>query len=162
MNQKETDKRLLEFHQQKNHSVGKLISHIKRHFDAWAMSEFCEHGYADFKMGYMPLIMNIHPEGITNNELAKKARVSKQAMSKVVKELSEAQYIATEPDGKDKRSSLIYLTPKGKKLVLSAKERVLSLEKEYEQVLGKKGLVQFKEMLNKLIEYHDEKKSCDF
>ncbi|WP_121353866.1 MarR family winged helix-turn-helix transcriptional regulator [Flavisolibacter nicotianae] len=162
MNQKETDKRLLEFHHQKNQSVGKLISHIKRHFDAWAMSEFCEHGYADFKMGYMPLIMNIHPEGITNNELAKKARVTKQAMSKVVKELAEAHYIATEPDGKDKRSSIIYLTPKGKKLVLSAKERVLSLEKEYEQVLGKKGLAQFKEMLNKLIEYHDEKKSCDF
>lgn len=162
MTQKETDKRLLEFQKEKHLSVGKLISHLKRHFDAWAMTEFCEHGYAGFKMGYMPLIMNIHPEGITNNELAKKARVTKQAMSKVVKELTEADYITSETDGKDKRSAIIYLTPKGKRLVLSARERVRELEKEYEKVLGKKELPLFKEMLLKLIEYHDSKAACDF
>jgi DNA-binding MarR family transcriptional regulator len=162
MTQKETDKRLVEFQKEKRLSIGKLISHLKRHFDAWAMAEFAGHGYADFKMGYMPLIMNIHPEGITNNELAKKARVSKQAMSKVVKELTEADYITTETDGRDKRSAIIYLTPKGKKLVISARERVLTLEKEYEKVLGKKELVQFKEMLVRLIDYHDSKTACDF
>ena len=160
MTQKETDKRLLEFQKEKQQSIGKLISHLKRHFDAWAMTEFCGHGDADFKMGYMPL--NIHPEGITNNELAKKARVTKQAMSKVVKELTEADYIASETDGNDKRSSIIYLTPKGKKLVLSARERVLTLENEYEKVLGKKELAQFKDMLLKLIDYHDSKTACDF
>lgn len=162
MTQKETDKRLLEFHQHKHKSVGKLISHLKRHFDAWAMTEFCEHGYTDFKMGYMPLIMNIRPEGITNNELAKKARVTKQAMSKVVRELTEADYITAETDGKDKRSSIIYLTPKGKQLVLAARDRVLDLEKTYEKLLGKKELLQFKEMLFKLIDYHDSKVDCDF
>ncbi len=143
-------------------SIGKLISHLKRHFDAWALAEFAENGYEDFKMGYMPLIMNIHPEGITNNELAKKARVTKQAMSKVVKELAEADYITTEAHEQDKRSSIIFLTPKGKKLVLAARERVLDLEKEYEKVLGKKELLLFKEMLQKLITYHDEKTECDF
>lgn len=156
------DKRLQAFQEQKYKSVGKLISHIKRHFDAWAMAEIAEHGYADFKMGYMPLIMNIRPEGITNNELAKKAMVTKQAMSKVVKELTEADYITAETHGQDKRSSIIYLTPKGKKLVLAARERVLELEAAYEKILGKKELGQFKDMLHKLIEYHDARVACDF
>ena len=157
MKQTETDKKLLDFQQTKHRSIGKLISHLKRHFDAWAMAEFAAHGYHDFKIGYMPLVMNIHPQGITNNELAKKAMVSKQAMSKVVKELVEADYIHTETHGKDKRSSIIYLTMKGKKLVISAKERVMSLEKEYESVLGKRKFGEFKEMLIQLVDHHDAK-----
>ena len=77
MRQTETDKKLLAYQQSKHRSIAKLLSHLKRHFDAWAVDEFAAAGYGDFKMGYMPLIMNIHPEGITNNELAKKAKVSK-------------------------------------------------------------------------------------
>ena len=84
--------------------------------------------------------MNIHPEGTTNNELAKKARVSKQTMSNVVKELTEGNDIRSETHGQDKRSSIIYLTLKGKKLVVSVRDRVTDLESEYEKVLDKKNL----------------------
>lgn len=157
MKQTETDKRLLEFHRAKHRNIAKLIGHLRRHLDAWAVNEFTEHGYDDFKIGYMPLVMNIHPEGITNNELAKKAKVTKQAMSKVVKELTEADYIRSETHGKDKRSAIIYLTAKGKKLVLIAKDRLACLEKEYEGVLGKRKFVELKEMLTKLVEHHDAK-----
>lgn len=162
MKQSETDRKLLDYQQSKNRSIAKLLSHLKRHFDAWAMDEFAAHGYGDFKMGYMPLIMNIHPEGITNNELAKKAKVTKQAMSKVVKELTEADYITTETHGKDKRSVLIYLTAKGKKLVVTARERVMELEKEYEGLLGKRKLAELKEMLIRLVDYHDAKEGAAF
>ena len=157
MKQTEMDKRLLEFHQVKHRTIAKLVGHLRRHLDAWAMAKFTEHGYQNFKIGYMPLLMNIHPEGITNNELAKKAKVTKQAMSKVVKELTEEDYIRTEIHGKDKRSAFIYLTAKGKKLVLTAKDRLVDLEAEYEGVLGKRKFAELKEMLTKLVDHHDEK-----
>ena len=156
MKMSELDKQLLETYEQKQKSWGKLISHLKRQFDTWATAELENHGYSDFKMGYMPLLMNIHPEGITNNELAKKAKVTKQAMSKVVKELVEAGYIRTETHGQDKRSSIIYLTTKGKKLVLSARSKVFDLEKEYEAFVGKKKFEELKEWLTKIIDYHDD------
>lgn len=156
------DKQLLDYHQQKQHSMVKLINHLKRHFDAWASSELAVLGKGDFKLGYLPLIMNIHPEGITNNELAKKAMVTKQAMSKVVNELVEADYIRTETDGRDKRSAIIYLTAKGKKLVIDARTRVTALEKEYEILLGIRKFEDFKEMLKRLVEYHHAKTGCDF
>lgn len=162
MKQAELDRRLTELHEQRGPSLGKLIGHLKRHFDAWALAEFAEQGYADFKIGYMPLIMNIGPKGITNTELAKKARVTKQAISKVVRELTEAHYIQSETDGKDKRSAIIHLTPKGKKLVLAARQRVQELENEYEEVLGRKGFAELKEMLHRLIAFHDSKTDCDF
>ena len=154
---KELDKQLLEFQKGKEQSWGKILAHLKRLFDAWAIAELIKKGYDDFKMAYMPLLMNIHPEGITNNELAKKARVTKQAMSKVVKELIEYGYIKTEVHGTDKRSSIIFLTTKGKKLVLSARSRLFELENEYEQLLGKNNFHQLKQQLMKIIHYHDEK-----
>jgi DNA-binding MarR family transcriptional regulator len=108
-------------------------------------------------MSYMPLLANIKPEGITNNELARKARVTKQAMSKLVKELVSMGYVVTRQNGSDKRSIDISLTPKGKKLVLSARQRVAELEKEYEDLLGKKKFQEVKETLIRIIHYHDDK-----
>ena len=162
MKQTETDKKLLEFQQAKHRSIVKLISHLRRHYDVWVVSEFCAHGYDDFKIAYMPLLMNIHPEGITNNELAKKAKVTKQAMSKVVKELVEANYIRTETHGGDKRSSIIYLTAKGKKMVMTARDRVMMLEKEYEGLLGKRRFAELKEMLTVLVDHHESKAENGF
>jgi DNA-binding MarR family transcriptional regulator len=157
MNRKELDKHLLETQGRKERSWGKILSHLKRQFDAWAVAELLKHGFDGFKMAYMPLLMNIHPDGITNNELAKKARVTKQAMSKVVKELVELGYIGTKANGTDKRSSIIFLTGKGKRLVLSARTRVFEIEKEYESLLGKKKFEELKESLIKIIQYHDGK-----
>lgn len=153
----ELDKQLIASHTTKAKSWGKIISHLKRHFDNWAIVELANHGYADFKMAYMPLLMNIGPDGITNNELAKKAMVTKQAMSKVVKELADAGYIRTEINGTDGRSAVIQLTTQGKKLVVSSRSKVTDLELEYEQLLGKRKFADLKEMLILLIEHHDIK-----
>lgn len=155
------DKQLAETHEMKERSWGKLLAITKRYFDNWAIGELVAHGYNDFKMGYMPLLANIHPQGITNNELAKKAKVTKQAMSKVVKELVANNYIKTQTNGTDKRSAVIFLTPKGKKLVLAARYRVFELEKEYEQVIGKESLENIKEVLQKIIGYHESLEKND-
>lgn len=153
----ELDKQLMASHATKAKSWGKIISHLKRHFDAWAITELAAHGYANFKMGYMPLLMNIGPDGITNKELAKKAQVTKQAMSKVVNELTDAGYIKISTHETDKRSVVIQLTTQGKKLVVSSRSRVDSLEKEYEGTLGKRKFTELKEMLSRLIDHHNEK-----
>lgn len=156
MNSSELDKQLLASQQHKERSWVKLISVLKRQLDSWATSEVSQHGYADFKLGHMPLLMNISPEGITNTELAKKARVTKQAMSKVVSELNELGYINTVEHDKDRRSSVITLTSKGKHLVVTARQCVTNLEKEYERTFGKERFQQAKDMLLQVIAYNEE------
>ena len=68
-------------------NIGRLVNMWKRFFDDWAYEELNQLGYDYFKMAYMPFIMNISETGSTNNEIAIKAKVTKQAMSKVVVQL---------------------------------------------------------------------------
>jgi DNA-binding MarR family transcriptional regulator len=155
MNLSELDKQLLASQQYKERSWVKLISVIKRQLDSWASAEVARQGYDDFKLGHMPLLMNISPEGITNTELAKKARVTKQAMSKVVNELVDLEYIETIDHDTDKRSSVIRLTKKGKLLVVTARNCMLTLEAEYEQQFGKQEFEKTKDMLLKVMQYNE-------
>lgn len=141
----------------KQHSWGKILSYLKRQFDAWTTDQLLKNGYKNFKIAYMPVIMNIGPDGTNNNDLAKHARVSKQAMSKVLQELLQAGYIKAKTAEQDKRSMVLLLTDKGKKLVVEARLCVKSLMDEYRQEIGEKEFEQTIQVLLKIIEYNDRK-----
>jgi len=155
------DKELLASQHSRERNWVKLIFVMKRQLDAWATEAIVCQGFEDFKLGHMPLLMNISPEGITNTELAKKARVTKQAMSKVVNELLDLGYIDTIGHDTDKRSSVIRLTDKGKRLVITARKCVSKLESTYEKTFGKKSFEDAKDMLLKVIKYNEENFSQD-
>lgn len=138
-------------------NLGKLISMWKRFFDDWAYDELNAHGYAYFKMGFMPFIMNISENGSTNNEIALKAKVSKQAMSKVVKELLEHGLIRIERHDTDARASLIFLTEKGKKLIKDTKKCVSGLASEYAELLGDKNYQIMIDSMFKIVKHHESK-----
>lgn len=129
----------------------------KRFFDDWAHDELAAHGYDYFRMGYMPFIMNISEEGSTNNEIAAKAKVTKQAMSKVTKELMEHGLIRSEKHEEDGRSTIIYLTPKGKKLIVDTKRCVSALGEEYKEIVGDKNFQIMLDSMHKIVEYHESK-----
>ena len=141
----------------KAESWGKILSYLKRQFDQWATERLSQHGYKNFKMAYMPVLMNIKLEGTNNNELARNARVTKQAMSKVAKELYELGYIKTKVDPSDKRSTIFMLTERGKKLVVEARLAVKELMDEYREVFGHEEYGHTLQMLLKIIDYTDQK-----
>jgi len=153
------DQKLKDTEYIKIHSWGKILTYLKRQFDEWATERLCNEGYKTFKMVYMPVLMNIKVEGTNNNDLAKNARVTKQAMSKVAKELQELGYIKTKTDPKDKRSTIFTLTEKGKKLVIEARLAVEGLTNEYRELLGKEEFDNMVLMLEKIIVYTDQKLS---
>ena len=111
-------------------------------------------GYPDMKVGYMAFLMNIGSEGITNNDLAKKIRVTKQAMSKTSKELQALNLIELSPNPDDARSSLISLTDHGLKMVIHARIKLNELTEKYIEVIGKKKYREMLETLNKVIHIH--------
>ena len=142
-------------------SWGKILTYLKKQFDGWAIHKLSERGYKDFKMAYMPVIMNIDIEGTNNNELARRARVSKQAMSKVIKELQRSGYIASKTDANDKRSIIFMLTERGKKIVLEARLCTKDLMDEYRKVMGKNEFDDLTQKLLGLIEYNDKHLNFD-
>lgn len=155
------DKKLKETEHIKARSWGKVISNVKRQFDHWALQSLFVHGYSDFKMSHMPFIMNIAPEGTNNNDLAKRARVTKQAMSKVAKEMQELGYVEARTDDKDKRSTIFFLTEKGKKFVIAARLCVHDLTEEYRQLVGKAKFESMIDTLEAIIAYNDTKYPTD-
>jgi len=140
-----------------SHGWGKILSHLRKQFDSWALDLFAQKGYKGFKMAYMPVIMNIDKEGTRNNDLASCSKMTKQAMSKIVKELQKKGYVSAKTDPIDKRGVIFTLTKRGNDFLMGARTRVSGLMEEYRQEMGKKN---FDDIMNKLItiiEYNDKK-----
>jgi len=140
----------------KSENWGKILAVSKRQFDEWATSKLSTEGYADFKMVYMPVLMNIQPEGTNNNELASHAKVSKQAMNKVVKELLKLGYIQSKASKEDKRNTIFTLTERGKKLVIHARLAVKGLMDIYREHIGQKEFERTLKTLHQIIEFTDQ------
>ncbi len=157
MKNDELDSLLLATAARKEISWGKITIMLRRQFELWANHKLVTHGYDGFKMAYMPVLMNIGPEGITNKELAKKAIVTKQAMNKVVKELERMGYVSSDVHCDDKRCIQLTLTTKGKEFALECRQRVFKLEEEYESLLGKKRFLELKKTLLEIMAYNQEK-----
>jgi DNA-binding MarR family transcriptional regulator len=136
---------------------GKILAHLKKQFDKWAVERLALKGYKGFKMTYMPVILNIDLSGTSNNDLALRAKVTKQAMSKVIKELQKSGYISSKTDPSDKRSTIFKLTQKGEGLIKCAQESVGELMNEFRKVIGKKNYDGLLVQLIKIIEHMDKR-----
>jgi DNA-binding MarR family transcriptional regulator len=151
------DEELLATEGIKARSWGKILNHLKREFDAWAIREFRKKGHDDIKMAHVPVLMNIDVGGTTNNELAKRTKVTKQAMSKVIRELQKMSYIKAKEDKDDKRSMTLVLTEKGKKLVLNSRKRMMGFHEELHDLLGEKKFNAVTDQLLQVINYLENK-----
>src|SRR5450631_2372679 len=74
----------------------KLIYLLKRFMDEWNEKKLCRLHYPGFNHAQLPLFMSIGTTGISNNELADKLNVSKQATSKIIKELEAINMVRSE------------------------------------------------------------------
>ncbi len=122
----------------RSRSLGRLIWRLKRHIHLHVEPMLIAKGHADFKLSSLAFIANIDEHGTTNNELAKKACVSKQAMSKVVKELEEHRYVYTRPNEADARSSVIFLDERGKQLFVDLNEAMTDVRTRFDKAIGAK------------------------
>ena len=147
------DEKLQEYIAQRRNLLIRAVNLLKKEMDNRLTESLQQKGYADFKMGDMVLIANIAPEGIINNELAKKAHITKQAMSKVVKNLEASGYIVTRKHENDNRATVIFLSDKGKELVIAATESVLEIERYYAGLVGENDLGEAKDVLIRLVDF---------
>ncbi len=84
-----------------------------RYFNEWAQKQWIEDGWENIRPEHLRLISIIGIDEVNNNELAKRARVSKQAMSKMVNDLESHGFVDVEPDPNDSRASIISISNNG-------------------------------------------------
>ncbi len=135
----ETDKKSFDFDQFRyirDRSMGRLFWRLKRYMDSFMEPRLQELGYTDFKMSYLMFLANIQEQGTTNNELARKACVTKQMMSKIVGLLEEEGYIYTQKNPADSRSSIIFLNERGKELFVALRECMQEARDKFDGIVG--------------------------
>ncbi len=134
----------------------KLIYLLKRLLDEWMSKKLCRIDQPGFNSAHLPLFMSIGKTGISNNELAAKMNVSKQATSKMVKELEAINMVRSEKSADDARVVMLYFTTEGEAFYYNLKSQVADLENEYKKVAGAKNYEIAIEVMLKLVKFHED------
>lgn len=145
------DKKFLEMMDRRPRLLIRLLGLVKKDLDIRLTEKMQAAGYGDFKIGDMVLLANILPEGTINNELAKKARITKQAMSKVVKNLVSTGFIYTRKHETDNRATVICLTDKGKELLIDAYGQIEEIQQYYVSIIGEQDAEVLRDILYRLV-----------
>lgn len=135
----------------------KLVYMLKRATEDWADKQLCC-GAQCFNNAHLPMFMSIGTQGISNNALASKLNVTKQAASKVIKLLEADGLVKSEKSPTDARSVMLYLTPNGMQLFEHLKSQVTYLETKYQELVGSENYAIALEVMSKLVEFHDANK----
>ena len=134
--------------------ASRLLYLLKRLSDDWYCTELCHANLKGFNNSYIPLFMSIGTNGISNSKLAANLSITKQAASKVIKELEELELVRSEKCSTDGRSMMLYLTDEGINFYEHLRSQMLALEKEYKKVVGTKNYETAINVMLKLVEYH--------
>ncbi len=123
-----------------------------RYLNEWALSKWKEDGWDTIRPDHLRLISIISTEQLNINELSKRARVSKQAMSKMVNDLISKGFIAFETDPHDSRSKIISITKDGVEFMEYFKGCSKLVEKKFEDIIGEKKTQLLIDILEELTE----------
>lgn len=136
--------------------IFKVLYILRRYADKAASGYLSELIAGDFNITYLPYFMNIGHEGISNHDLVNKIMVTKQGVSKTVKELERLGLVYTDKSATDGRSIMIHLTDKGKGLHESVTKMANSITDQYVNLIGAKKYEQFIDTCIKISEWHEQ------
>ena len=137
--------------------IFKLLYILKRQTDKAATDYLGTLMPGDFNITFMPYFMSIGNDGISNHALVQKIMVTKQAVSKTVKELERLGLVYTGKSETDARSIMIFLTEEGKRLHAAVAQMADTTTEEYIKLIGAKKYEQFIDTCIKISEWHENR-----
>jgi MarR family transcriptional regulator for hemolysin len=107
-------------------NVGFLLAKASQRWNELIHERFAAAGFPEVRPAYGSLLIPLFEEdGLRHSELARRARLSKQTMTTMARALERDGLIERRPDPSDARATLIFLTPRARRLAPVA-ERVLA------------------------------------
>jgi DNA-binding MarR family transcriptional regulator len=100
-----------------DHNLARLIRTVERHITNQISRELQIHGYTTVSARHLQVFENLDTEGVSIINLAQRAGISKQAMSKMVKEVAHEGFVDVVTDERDNRVQLVNATEKGAALI---------------------------------------------
>ena len=118
-------------------NVGFLLAKASQRFNELLVERFAAAGFGDVRASYGSVLVPLFErDGLRLGELAAAARLSKQAMTGLVKRCEADDLVEREPDPVDGRAFNVRLTGRGRKVGAVAEEILDGLNHELARSLG--------------------------
>jgi DNA-binding MarR family transcriptional regulator len=118
-----------------DHSLAVLISILNRVVDDAVMTALAT-DFGDVTRSHGVVFEMLDPGGSRVADLARRARMSRQAMGELVEDLERLGYVERRPDPGDGRAKLVLLTDKGAAALQSGIAGVEALQARWRELLG--------------------------
>lgn len=115
----------------------RLIRLVERYTSTSIGKILEQSGYAPLTARHLQVFENLDSRGSNIVQMAQNAAISKQAMSKLVKEVAEAGFVESVTDTRDSRFVVVRLTPKGETLQQDVLSKFVIY---YDSFVGQEGI----------------------
>ncbi|HEY4427312.1 MAG TPA: MarR family transcriptional regulator [Solirubrobacteraceae bacterium] len=106
-----------------------------------------ERGFSDLVAAHLDVFQYPGPEDQRPSDLARHARMTKQAMNYLLGQLEWLGYLTRRADADDQRYKRVHLTARGRAAGQAIREIVLGVEADWEQQLGPRRFAHLRELL---------------
>ena len=133
--------------------LGFLLAKATQRWNELLAERFAAAGHPDVRPSSGSVLLPLYEQdGLRMGELARRARLSKQTMTTMIRRLEHDRLIERRPDPRDARASLIFLTPRSRRFRPVASATLLELDKLVRRRLSAQRLAELKDALRQLVE----------
>ncbi|HEX5657135.1 MAG TPA: MarR family transcriptional regulator [Polyangiales bacterium] len=93
-------------------------------------------GFRELRPAFAFVLLASRDGPLTGNDIARFMDMTKQAASKLVDAMEQANYLVRKPHPEDARAKLLHISAKGKRVLEAAERIYVELEAEWARVIG--------------------------
>ncbi|MEM1349791.1 MAG: MarR family winged helix-turn-helix transcriptional regulator [Myxococcota bacterium] len=135
--------------------IGRLFLRASQIFQDTAIHRIQEKGHTEYRIGDNQVLVHLELAGNRITDLAERAGVTKQAISKVVLDLEQRGVVERTQDPEDGRAKIVRLTAAGETMMMDAFDVVFALDAELTEIIGAERMDIVREALTELLEELD-------
>jgi DNA-binding MarR family transcriptional regulator len=132
-------------------NLGYLLAKASQRWNERLQDGFAAAGYPEVKASYgSVLIPLLEEDGLRMGEIARRARLSKQTMTTMVRLCERDGLVERRPDPDDRRATRVHLTAKARRFQPTAERVLARLERDTKRSLGQPRLAELRRSLKEL------------
>jgi DNA-binding MarR family transcriptional regulator len=130
--------------------LGVLLARARRIVDGAILEALHGAGFTDLRDAHEAVFAFLPGTGTTLTELARRARMTKQSMGELVRDLEGLGYVERVPDPNDRRAKIITFTEKGRRADEVGVRAVLATEAGWRRRYGAQRVGEVRALLEEL------------
>jgi DNA-binding MarR family transcriptional regulator len=141
--------------------LGVLLQRVRRAIDDEVSQRIAQAGFDNIRPGHGTVFTFLPLNGARLTELAARARMTKQAMGELVRELEVLGYVERAPDPDDGRARIIRFTAKGRRADEVGILAIRDIEGEWAGAVGREQMDSLRSTLMSLLRSIDVRSERD-